>query len=548
MDPTVRQPKKPRKPGEMAKAVLIDPAKIDAVLIDLDGVMTDTASLHAQAWKETFDAFLKGRACRQGTPFEPFDKDQDYRRHVDGKPRMEGVRGFLAARGIELPLGDTEDPADAETVRALAMKKNARFLQKLGEKGATVSSGAQDFLVAARDHGLKLAIVTASRNGPAVIKSAGLRSMVDSLVDGNVAANKGLAGKPAPDTYLEAARRLGVKPQRAAVVEDAIPGVEAGRAGGFGLVIGIAKANDNELLIEAGADVAVRGLGEVGFSEEGLVAAATEGDPAGAPEPVPAALTNLETILEYIGRRRLAVFLDYDGTLTPIVDRPEHAILSEDMRTSLSRLARQVPVCIVTGRKLSEIRDLVKLGGLVYAGAHGFDIWSGKDRPMHHEIGRDYIDKLSSAAATLRETLADVPQVLIENKTYAVAIHYRLVDPSRIPEIETAVDTYLQQADGLRRTDGKKVFELRPDIDWDKGKAVLWILDALGLRAEHILPLYIGDDVTDEDAFRALKGRGLSFFVGRAERPTAADYRLADPSEVGRFLTLLTNTLKDGQQ
>lgn len=527
---------------------LINPAKIDAVLLDLDGVLTETATLHAEAWKETFDAFLKTRARREGTRFRPFDRDDEYRRYVDGKPRRLGVADFLAARGIDLPAGGEDDPAHAETVFGLAKAKNQLFQHKLEEKGVTARPGTRAFLQGARQRGIKLAVVTASRNGPDVVAAAGLGQMIDLLVDGNVAAQEGLAGKPAPDTYLEAARRLGVVPKRAAVIEDALAGIEAGKAGGFGLVIGIAKPARQDALLEAGADAAVVGLGGIDFSGGSASSDPRKPVVLGSGAPAPEAIACLQEIRDRIGQRRLAVFLDYDGTLTPIVERPELAILAPQMREILARLARQTTVCVVSGRKLSDIRDLVKLDGIVYAGAHGFDIRGGAGDRIRQETGRDYTEKIARAAAALRDQLADIPGVLVEDKTYAIAIHYRLVDPDRVPDVEKAVETLLAHSEGLRRTEGKKVFELRPDIDWDKGKAVLWLLNALGLAQQDVLPLYIGDDVTDEDAFRALKGRGLSVFVGDATKATLADFRLADPDQVGRFLGDLANFLEEREK
>jgi alpha,alpha-trehalose-phosphate synthase [UDP-forming]/trehalose-phosphatase len=527
--------------GAQTIGPVIDLEKIDVVLLDLDGVLTDTAALHAAAWKETFDAFLKARVGRKGPKFEPFDSDQEYRNYVDGKPRLDGVKAFLAARRIDLPEGSEGDTAGAASVHGLSKAKNQLFLKKLKMKGVAVKSGVRTFLQRARQKKLKLAVVTASRNGSAVIDAAGIGSFIDILVDGNMAAQAGLAGKPAPDTFIEAAHRLGATPERAAVIEDATAGVCAGRRGGFGLVIGIGKPERHTALIEAGADITANGLGSIGFVDE--KPAPCHRRPASVCF-VPDALANLEEIRDRIGQRPMAIFLDYDGTLTPIVERPELAVLDERMRTAVANLARHATVCIISGRALSNIQDLVKLEDVIYAGAHGYDICGGIGNHIQHAMGREFIEKVRHATEALRMELADIPGVLVEDKKYTVAIHYRLVDPDFVPDVSKAVNAVLAKSRGLCRTEGKKVFELRPDIDWNKGKAVLWILEALDREGGDFLPFCIGDDVTDEDAFKALKGTGLSFFVGDVSVVTQADYRLADPDEVRSFLCELAEYLE----
>jgi beta-phosphoglucomutase family hydrolase len=222
---------------------------IDAVIFDLDGVVTRTARVHAAAWKETFDPLL----ARLGQP--PFES-ADYLRHVDGKPRLDGVRAFLEARGI---------PAPEDEVRALGERKNARFLAQLAG-GVEAYASSVACIRALRRRGVRTAVVTASRNGDAVLRAAGLTGLFDARVDGNDAARLGLAGKPAPDTFLHAAAMLGVPPARAAVVEDALAGVAAGRAGAFAAVIGVNRADEADALRAYGATLVVRDLAELGES------------------------------------------------------------------------------------------------------------------------------------------------------------------------------------------------------------------------------------------------------------------------------------------
>jgi beta-phosphoglucomutase family hydrolase len=236
---------------------------IRACLFDLDGVLTQTAKVHARAWKEMFDGFLRRRAERTGTPFEPFDLSRDYDEYVDGKPRYDGVRSFLNSRGIELPEGTPDDPPDVETVHGLGNRKNELVLAMMRRDGVQVYEGSVRYLRAVRDAGLGSAVVTSSANAGEVLTAAGIDDLFDVRVDGVVAAREHLEGKPAPDTFLAAARALGVTAERAAVFEDALAGVEAGRAGRFGLVVGVDRVGQADALREHGADIVVSDLAEL---------------------------------------------------------------------------------------------------------------------------------------------------------------------------------------------------------------------------------------------------------------------------------------------
>jgi alpha,alpha-trehalase len=255
-------------PDGTVRAV-IQTARFEAVVFDMDGVVTETATVHAAAWKRLFDDYLRERADRGGEPFEEFDLDEDYRTHVDGKPRYDGVRSFLASRGITLPEGDPADPPERESVCGLGNRKNALFLAHLREHGADPFASTVAVIRRLRAAGVGTAIVSASRNMDEVLEAAQVTDLFDVRIGGNDAEALGLRGKPAPDLFLEAARRLGVDPDRAAVVEDAIAGVEAGRAGGFALVIGVDRAGQADALRAAGADVVVADLAEVRVEDEG---------------------------------------------------------------------------------------------------------------------------------------------------------------------------------------------------------------------------------------------------------------------------------------
>lgn len=235
-------------------------ARFDAVLFDLDGVLTSTAAIHADAWKRMFDAFL---AERDGPQFRPFDIDQDYKRYVDGKPRYDGVRSFLAARGIKLPDGKPDSPPGDDTVCALGNRKDAMVQTAIDAGKVEAFEGSITWARRLKQAGFQLAVVSSSRNCAQVLRAAGIDGLFSARVDGETLITMNLPGKPAPDSFLKAAEQLGVPPVRAVVVEDAIPGVEAGRDGKFGLVIGIDREGHGAALRAHGADLVVRDLDEL---------------------------------------------------------------------------------------------------------------------------------------------------------------------------------------------------------------------------------------------------------------------------------------------
>lgn len=501
-----------------------------AGVFDLDGVITRTAALHAAAWKRLFDDFLHRRAARTGTPFRPFS-NEDYRRHVDGKPRRDGVRDFLAARGIALPEGTPDDPPEQETIHGLGAAKNALFRQLLATQGVEIHTSLVTLIHKLRRAGLRTALVSSSKNAAAVLAAAGLTELFDVRVDGVEAARLGLAGKPAPDIFRHAAAELRVDPADAFAVEDALSGVAAARAAGYGLVIGVDRAGQADALREHGADVVVPDLAALPFGSA----------------PLPDALERFADIARLLAGRRPALFLDYDGTLTPIVERPELAVLDDGMRAALRELAALCPLAIVSGRDRADVARLVGIDSLVYAGSHGFDIAGPDGLRLQHAEAADYLPALDRAEAWLRARLASIPGALVERKRYAIAVHYRLVADAQAADVEAVVDAALAEApEQLRKTGGKKVFELRVRLPWDKGHAVDWLLATLRLERPDVLPMYLGDDETDEDAFLALRRRGGLGILVAAEPAlrSAAHYRLVDPAAAGRFLGMLTELLR----
>jgi trehalose-phosphatase len=499
-----------------------------AIIFDLDGVITDTASVHSAAWKKMFDNFLRRHAEQEGIPFQPFDIQSDYLPYVDGKPRLDGLRSFLESRGINLPEGTPEDPADADTIQALGKRKNRDFLKQIEEAGVEVYPSTVDLIHSAKKHGLKVAVISSSKSCAMILDAVNLADLFEARVDGVVSEQLGIAGKPAPDIFIEAANQLGVEPRQAVVIEDAVSGVQAGRAGKFGLVIGIARSGGKEALRENGADTVVEDLGQVCIAGDHEAARA-----------LPSALEGFEKIAARAANKRITVFLDYDGTLSPIVETPEQAVMQDDMRAAVIELSRHCKVGIISGRDLADVRDKVRIESIVYAGSHGFDIAGPKGLQIEHSVGEEFLPVLDQAEQALFRKLDAIAGSQMERKRFAIAIHYRRVDPQEVQAVEAIVDEVASRQPKLKKSYGKKIFELQPRMDWHKGKALFSLLGTLKLDEADVLPFYLGDDVTDEDAFRSLQGRGIGIVVWDRPYKTAAAYSLRSPDEVREFLLKL---------
>jgi len=342
-----------------------------------------------------------------------------------------------------------------------------------------------------------------------VLKAAGVADLFDVCVDS-----------------LEAARRLGVSPQRAVVVEDTDAGVSAGQDGGFALVIGIDQSGDADTLLRCGADVVLAHLADI---------AVRAGDQCIS--ELPNALKSYGQLVGVTNARKSMLFLDYDGTLSPIVSDPAAAALVDGAAKALELVSAVCPVAILSGRDLADIRDRVGIPGIWYAGSHGFEL-TGPDGTYHqNDAAAAVVPVLERAAGELRDTLEHIPGVRVEHKRFAVAVHYREVAPEHVGEIVAATHR-LGQRDDLRVTSGRMLVELRPDIDWDKGTTLAWILDRVD-GAGSLLPIYIGDDLTDEDAFDAVQFDGIGIVVRHdddGDRKTAAQFALAKPDQVREFI------------
>ena len=515
----------------------IDAAEIDAVIFDLDGVITKTADVHEASWTRLFNDFLERRAERTGEPFLPFGRE-DYLAWVDGKPRYDGVESFLESRDIRLPWGLPEDSPDEETVCGLGNRKNLFFLEHLRDEGVEPYRTSVELVRELQRHDVGTALISSSRNVSDVLASAGLSDLFSVVVDGVVAEEIGIPGKPDPAVFLEAAARLGTGPSRSAIVEDALSGVEAGDRGDFALVIGVDRADHARELSGHGATVVVSDLDEI----------AVKAPPALPRDRLPSALADIRGLSERLGDTEPAVFLDYDGTLTPIVVHPDLALLDEATRAVITELASLITVAVLSGRDVSDVREKMQVPGIYYAGSHGFDIVGPDgDRVAEErlgEIGR-YLGPLEKAAELLEQRLEGIEGSQVERKRYGVAVHFRRVAQGDVARVEQAVRETAPQVPELRVATGKKVLELRPDFDWDKGRALNWLLSELELERPDVTPVYLGDDTTDEDAFRAIRRRGIGIVVGEDGGPTHARWILETTDEVRTFLASLADHERD---
>lgn len=247
------------------------------------------------------------------------------------------------------------------------------------------------------------------------------------------------------------------------------------------------------------------------------------------------ALEQIERIASRLEARRLALFFDYDGTLTPIVRRPEDATLSDDMRSLLRELASRVVVGVISGRDLADVRRMVALDMLYYAGSHGFDVTGPDGMRMQQPDALERLPELDAAERELSDRLQGIGGAWVERKRFAIAVHYREAGSEDVPRIETAVDAVRDSRPRLRKKGGKKIYELQPDVAWDKGRAVRWLLETLDLRGADVLPVYVGDDTTDEDAFEALVRDGIGIRVGSPDEPTRAHFFVRTTDELSRF-------------
>ncbi|MFC4875010.1 trehalose-phosphatase [Negadavirga shengliensis] len=501
----------------------------EAVILDMDGVITKTASVHAKAWQRMFDGFLKQK---EGDLFVPFDIEKDYQTYIDGIPRLDGIRRFLESRDINLAEGKPDDGPEEVTVQGLGRRKNDIFLKLLDEEGVHVYEDTLEAIKRWKAKGVRLAVISSSRNCRHILASAGLSNFFDVRIDGEILEKEDLKGKPEPDIFLRAGERLGVAKEKTIIIEDAISGVQAGKKAGVLLVVGKAPHGKGQVLEEAGADIVVENLTEL----DDKIELGTKGR---NPDDLPDALENITGIIKLIGAKEPVLFLDYDGSLTPIVSNPEEAVLSEKAKKIIEGLAGIITVGVISGRDRQDVKSKVGLDNVVYAGSHGFDITGPEGLEEQNRKGQEVLPALDEAESHLKKKLRGIEGVLIERKKYAIAVHYRNVEKERVDDVKKAVLEEVAVQKGLKKGTGKKILELKPDLDWHKGKALMWLMDALKLKEDDYFPVFIGDDVTDEDAHKAVYEKGLGIIVGSHRQKTYATYKLENPDEVIRFLDKL---------
>jgi len=381
------------------------------------------------------------------------------------------------------------------------------------------------------DVGIATAIYSSTRDCAQVLRAAGIDELVNLRVD---------VVEPVPAVLTETASRLGVRPVRCVVIDRDQAGISAGREGGFSLVIGLERNGQADELLSCGADTVVADLAEISVRSGGS-----------AMSRIADAAQVYSQVKELVATRRPVVFLDFDGTLSDITAHPDSATLVDGAAEALRALAEQCPVAVISGRDLADVRERVKVDEVWYAGSHGLELMA-PDGTYHENAGAaDLIGTLARAACRLAEMIGDISGIELEHKRFAVAVHYRNADPADIDRVTAAVRS-LGRSEGLRTTAGRKVIELRPNLYWEKGTTLNWLLERIqasdcAADAASVLPIYIGDDITDEDAFDAVQFDGVGIVVRHAEhgdRPSAALFSLESPSTVVEFIGRLARDLE----
>ena len=512
--------------------LVISPDDFNAVIFNLDGVVTNTNKAHAAAWKQTFDSFLLKRNPQDGEDLGPFHIDLDYRRYLDGKPRDIGIKHFLSSRHINLPRESHDDPAYTKTIHRLGDRKDLIFDAIIQQQGIEVYGCTIALIHQLRNAGIKTAVASASKHCDMVLEREGIQELFDARIDALEAERLELDGKPDPYVILELASRLGIEPERTVVVEDSVIGITACHRGHFGLIIGFDDGDRRELMLEHGAHYVLDDLCSIHVDE-----AADDG-------VLPTDLTDMSLVTNQLAGKQPVLFLDYGGTLTPFTHQVEDVRISKKTRRILRKAARLMPVIIVSGRDVEDICMQVGLQELFYAGSHGLDI---RGHNIHLELpeGDEALEDLDRAMETLTRQLQNIAGVSIGRKRFAIEVHYHQEDVDNANQVAAVLKQVQSLLPRLKITGGKEVLELLPDIDWDKGRAMNWLLSELGMDGTNVLPIYIGDDITDEAAFMKLRERGIGILVADRPQPSTATYRMNNSGEILDLLKCLIKFIKD---
>lgn len=490
--------------------------EIKAFIFDLDGVLTQTHELHAKAWQQVFSSF------------GDFDINSDYQSYIDGRTREEGIKAFLASRGLV---------RNEHQIRELAEQKNRFFLEMLEQEGPHVIEESVSFLKMLREQNIPMAVVSSSRNCHTILKKAGISDFFKVVVEPHVVEPQSLRSKPYPDYFLHASQILQVAPDACAVIEDSVAGIRAAKAGLFKKVYGLSIHQNTEhekALQKAGADRIINSLWEVEETSDLY--------------PLPNALTSFEKIFPPGHFKRYFIFLDFDGTLSPIVPDPAEAVPLSGVLELIRECSLYFPIAIITGRDSDVIKRLINLPSLYYAACHGFEITGPENYHYTLEEAQKLKPLFDLAQEHLTIKLGAFPGIVIERKRYGLAFHYRMISSTKLRStiIETIKD-YCLDHPSLRFMKGEEVIELQPRLDWDKGKALLKLYEVLQLDPDDSPPLYCGDGQTDEDAFREMQNWGIPILASEELRLTLARYHLKGPFEIKLFLEKIVQYLHNLQ-
>jgi trehalose 6-phosphate phosphatase len=361
------------------------------------------------------------------------------------------------------------------------------------------------------------------------------QQLFDIKVDGSTAKKMGLKEKPEADLFMEAVKQTGLAPGECALFDSTVCGLQAASKASFGLVAGIPKKNNAKELSENGADLVIDDFNEFDLLNDPEIKARFK-------YPIPSFASEYSKIGELLHDKIPVIFLDYDGTLTPIVKRPEDAILSDEMHDVLKACASKLHVAVVSGRDMVDLKNRVNIDEIIYAGSHGFRISGPKGLYMEHEKSASLLPHLDEIEKQLLQLFSGKYEgVQIERKRYAIAVHYRNARKEDISGVKKLVNELVEKTSEFKTGEGKMILEIKPKIDWHKGKAVHWILEKLDLTDRNkYLPVYIGDDVTDEDAYESLADWGISIQVGPGAVPSASKFRLKNIYQVRIFLKEFT--------
>lgn len=488
------------------------------IVFDLDGVLTNTAKLHAAAWEKVFNEFLSDRGEK------PFVRGEDYRRYLDGKPREDGIRSFLNSREITV---------NENLISTLGKKKNEYYLEYLHAWGPMLIEDSFSFVLRMFHNSIPMAVVSSSRNASLILKQTGLDRFIKILVDPSRDESEKLDGKPSPDYFLKACELMKVSPLECYMVEDAISGIEAGVKAKFKKVIGIKVTNDPlgmQELKTAGANEVVSSLWDISGLEDIL--------------RIQDAYRSFDHL--FLHKNNYFLFLDFDGTISEIVEDPSEARPVSGVTEIISKLAERMPVCIITGRDTPVIRNLIKLPHIYYSGCHGFEISGPGNYHFDLKEARELIPLFDEAQDYFSHEFDLLEGIVIERKKFGLAFHYRKIhDEKTVNEIVQKVQDYCQGHQEFKLKPGEEVIEMLPNIDWDKGKSLQKLYDVLKLSRSELPPLYFGDGQTDEDAFREMLTWGEPVLVGAQQKPTLARHHLNGPKETKRFLEKILSTLEN---